>query len=64
VGVGDKMLELEEMNYTQCYNCDAEFKVQSLFDNENEQAVSFCPFCGEELDSMNEEELWEDIEEE
>ena len=58
------MLELEDMEYTQCYNCDAEFKVQSLFDKESGQSVSFCPFCGEELDSLNEEELWEeDLEE-
>ena len=64
MGVGEKMLELEDMEYTQCYNCDAEFKVQSLFDKESGQAVSFCPFCGEELDSLNEEELWEeDLEE-
>lgn len=58
------MLELEEMEYTQCYNCDAEFRVQSLFDKENQQAVLFCPFCGEELDSLSEEDLWEeDLEE-
>lgn len=59
------MLELEDMEYTQCYNCDAEFKVQSLFDGkETNSAVMFCPFCGEELDSLNEEDLWEeDLEE-
>lgn len=50
---------------TQCYNCDAEFRVFSLFDEESDDmAVVFCPFCGEELDGMSEEweeEHWDDL---
>lgn len=57
-------LVLDENEYTQCYNCDAEFKVHSLFDEENdEMTVMFCPFCGEELDGIEEEDLWDDEEE-
>lgn len=31
-----------------CYNCEEEFKVESVF--ETEQEVLFCPYCGSELD--------------
>lgn len=40
------MVQLEELHY--CNNCDAEFSVYSSFDNEEE--ISFCPYCGSELD--------------
>lgn len=55
-------LVLDEQNeHTQCFNCDAEFKVHSLFDEDVEPtAVLFCPFCGEELDGIDEEEIWDD----
>ena len=60
-----KLVLDEQGEYTQCYNCDAEFKVHSLFDEENdEMTVMFCPFCGEELDGIDEEELWDETEEE
>ncbi len=31
-----------------CYNCEEEFKVESVF--ETDQEVMFCPYCGSDLD--------------
>lgn len=36
------------MNEITCYNCEEEFKVESVYETEAE--VCFCPFCGSELD--------------
>jgi len=63
------MLEIEESssdyNYF-CYSCDTEFAVVPAF--ELGEQVSFCPYCGseveepvdEDLDDMEEEDLDED----
>jgi len=40
------MVQLEELHY--CSNCDAEFSVYPNF--EAEELISFCPYCGSELD--------------
>ena len=59
-----KLVLDEQKEYTQCYNCDAEFRVQSLFEEDSdEMEIVFCPYCGEELDGgIDEEELWEESE--
>lgn len=35
------------MNIIQCYDCDAEFDVVSMY--ETEDVVSFCPYCGSDI---------------
>ena len=37
-----------------CYNCDEEFEIKSAYETESE--VSFCPFCGSELDYEEDED--------
>jgi len=37
-----------------CYNCDEEFTVKSVYETESE--VSFCPYCGSELDFEEDDE--------
>jgi rRNA maturation endonuclease Nob1 len=36
-----------------CYNCEAEFVVHTPYNNED--TVSFCPFCGSEVDPTEDE---------
>ena len=31
-----------------CFDCDEEFTVRSVYESESE--ISFCPFCGSELE--------------
>jgi len=31
-----------------CFNCDAEFMIHTPYDTEDE--VSFCPYCGSEIE--------------
>lgn len=31
-----------------CFNCDEEFEVKSVYETESD--VSFCPYCGSELE--------------
>lgn len=51
------MLEQEQEPHV-CFNCDAEFVVHTIYDVED--AVSFCPFCGSEIE-LSEDELDEEI---
>ena len=37
-----------------CYECDAEFEVKDLYDSD--ETVSFCPFCGSELEYEEDED--------
>ena len=41
------MIEQEQEPHV-CYECDAEFIVHTPYDDEN--MVSFCPFCGSEME--------------
>jgi rRNA maturation endonuclease Nob1 len=42
-----------------CYECGAEFAVEPEFDIDD--AVSFCPYCGNELEgALNDEDELED----
>ena len=46
-----------------CESCEAEFKIRHSLD-EGYYKISFCPFCGEDLDNELEDEIeWEDEEE-
>ena len=40
----------------ECFECGAQFTVQGEFDIED-QDVSFCPYCGTELDFEPDEDL-------
>ena len=53
------MLEQEQEPHV-CFNCDAEFVVHTIYDVDD--TVSFCPFCGSEIE-LTEDELDEDFEE-
>jgi hypothetical protein len=54
------MLDLKESVEHVCYECDAEFIVEPV--GETDDIISFCPFCGSELDleDLDEEEDEED----
>jgi hypothetical protein len=43
-----------------CFECDAEFIVHTPY--ETEESVSFCPFCGSEVEP-NEDELEDEFDE-
>lgn len=47
-----------------CYECDSEFFVFPSYE-ENHQHISFCPYCGTELDATEEDlDEMEDMDEE
>ena len=50
------MLGIKESVEHVCYECDAEFVVEPI--GETDDIISFCPFCGSELDleELDEEE--------
>lgn len=60
------MIQLTEEEFFLCYECDAEFSVNA----ESEDAlVSFCPYCGSELeldeqDDDDDDEEDDDLEDE
>jgi len=41
-----------------CFECDSEFTVESTY--ETEDPVSFCPYCGSEIEHEEEEEDLDD----
>lgn len=43
-----------------CYECDSEFMVHAPYDQEN--TVSFCPYCGSEIE--NEADFDEEVDSE
>ena len=46
-----------------CYECDSEFVVECV--EENEMDVSFCPYCGSELDlDEDQDDMLDDEDEE
>jgi rRNA maturation endonuclease Nob1 len=52
---------VEEQSPIICYECDAEFIVHSTYVDDT--PVAFCPFCGSEVDDLEEEvddDLFED----
>ena len=57
------MVEREQDPHA-CFECDADFVVHTAY--EMEESVSFCPFCGSEVDNNDnlEDELIFDDEEE
>ena len=52
------MIEREQEQPHICLECDAEFVVHTPFETDDQ--VSFCPFCGSEVDPT-EDELDEDF---
>jgi Zn finger protein HypA/HybF involved in hydrogenase expression len=44
-----------------CYECDAEFVIHTPFDTD--QKISFCPFCGSEMEDDFDEDDDEEEEE-
>lgn len=48
-----------DKNHRICSECETEFKVKKLY-SEDKAIVSFCPFCGSELDDQYEQEELED----
>lgn len=53
------MLERDQEPHI-CFECDAEFIVHTPYDTE--EIISFCPFCGSEVE-LDEDEL-DDLDEE
>jgi len=47
------MVDLLEDEPHICFECDSEFVIHTPFDAN--QPVSFCPFCGSELEDVDEE---------
>lgn len=47
------MLEDEEQGPILCYNCDEEFVIHTPY--KTDAFVSFCPFCGSEVEGLDEE---------
>jgi rRNA maturation endonuclease Nob1 len=45
-----------------CYECGAEFTVQPSFDID--EPISFCPYCGSEIEHEEEEDDLDDLEDE
>jgi len=45
-----------------CYDCEEEFSVSSVYETESD--VSFCPFCGSELDLEEDEDDLDDLDDE
>lgn len=50
------------MHFIQCFECDEEFKVQSYY--ETQAPVAFCPYCGSELDIVDDPDLDDEEEDE
>lgn len=51
------MINEEDETHT-CFECDAEFIVHATYDTDN--VVSFCPFCGSEMDTEEYDDEEED----
>lgn len=47
-------------SFFSCFECDSEFTVESVYDTEDQ--VSFCPYCGSEIE--HEEEDTEELDDE
>ncbi len=47
------MLEKDQEPHV-CFECDAEFIIHTPYDVDD--AVSFCPFCGSEVESSDDED--------
>jgi hypothetical protein len=39
-----------------CYECDSEFYVFPIYEESEMAEISFCPYCGSELESIEEDE--------
>lgn len=42
-------------NTFNCYECDNEFNVESTFETDDQ--VSFCPYCGSEIEQDEDDEI-------
>lgn len=52
---GQRLHKEKNMEPTTCFNCEEEFKVESVY--ETEATICFCPFCGADLELDDEDEL-------
>jgi hypothetical protein len=46
----------------ECNSCESSFEVTYMEELVSEDLPDFCPFCGEQIDSLSEEEYIEDDE--
>jgi len=46
----------------ECNSCESSFEVNYMEELVSEDLPEFCPFCGEHIDSLSEEEYIEDDE--
>lgn len=46
------MIEKEQEAHF-CYECEAEFIIHTPYNTD--QLISFCPFCGSEIENLNED---------
>lgn len=46
----------------ECNSCESSFEVSYMEELVSEDLPDFCPFCGEQIDSLSEEEYIEDDE--
>lgn len=53
------IIKTMDKNHRICSECETEFKVKKVY-SENKAIVSFCPFCGSELEDQYEVDELED----
>ena len=53
---------MEDNKIHECFECGAEFSITTAFEEEDFEVVSFCPFCGSEMELEEDDE--DDIPEE
>ena len=52
----------EKLITAECEECESTFEVAFEEDYVSDETPSFCPFCGEPIDSLSEDEYIEDDE--
>lgn len=47
---------MEDKKIHECFECGAEFTVDTAFDDDEYEVVSFCPFCGSEMEFQQDDD--------
>lgn len=55
------MIQLSEEEFIHCFECDTEFTVSTESDD---VSVSFCPYCGSEIELEEDEDEYDEDEDE